>query len=229
MLKIILFFVFLFSSFLSIAGEKSVYDFAWLDQDKEVYVLQNRKFRKDGKLFLSAMGGFTTSGAFVDATNYQGRLGYFFHEEFGVELLYAVAQSKTNPSFSDISRIATTFYRKIESYYGGMMLWSPFYAKINTFNKVLYFDWNFGLGIAKVTDKNNKNKVVVATNDILLEENHTAIMWGMGPRFYISDSWSIRLDLTAFHYKANKQLDASLSKEVRFNNYDLTAGLNYTF
>lgn len=216
------------SSFV-MAAENSVYDFSWLDQDKEIYVLQNRKYRKDDSLYLSLVGGKTTSGAFIDAQTYQGRIGYFFTENFGVELLYAKTQSKTNTSFSDINRIANTYYRKVENYMGGMVLWSPFYAKINTFNKVIYFDWIFGLGGAKVETKNNKQKLINPTDDRLTSENHTALMWGTGPRFYLSEHWSIRLDLTAFHYKANKQLDTNLEKSTRFSNYDLTAGVNFSF
>lgn len=213
----------------SIAAENSVYDFSWLDQDKEIYVLQNRKYRKDNSLYLSLLGGATTSGAFVDATTYQGRIGYFFTENFGVELLYAKNISKTNSTFSDISRIANTYYRKIESYTGGMGLWSPFYAKINTFNKVIYFDWIFGLGAARLADKNNRGKLINPTDDRLTDETHTALMWGTGPRFYISEHWSIRLDLTVLNYKGNKQLDTNLEKSTNFSNYDLTAGINFSF
>ncbi len=47
----------LFGSLQLVASEKNVYDFSWLDQDKEVYVLQNRKFRKKNKLYVGAMAG----------------------------------------------------------------------------------------------------------------------------------------------------------------------------
>ena len=38
-----------------VANEKSVYEFSWLDKDKEIYVLQNRKFRKVGKQLIHFM------------------------------------------------------------------------------------------------------------------------------------------------------------------------------
>lgn len=46
--------VYLTSSY-TFSSEKSVYDFEWLDDDKEIYVLQNRKYRKDGKFNLSLL------------------------------------------------------------------------------------------------------------------------------------------------------------------------------
>ena len=49
------------------ASESSLYDFSWLDKDKEVYVLQNRQFHKKGTMNLALGGGMTVSGAFVDA------------------------------------------------------------------------------------------------------------------------------------------------------------------
>ena len=78
------------------ASEKDIYEFSWLDPDKEVYVLQNRKFRKAGHLHLNAGGGITTSGAFVSSTAIQGRAGYFMTEDFGIEGLYSKNNGKEN-------------------------------------------------------------------------------------------------------------------------------------
>ncbi|MFZ4713956.1 MAG: outer membrane beta-barrel domain-containing protein [Bacteriovoracaceae bacterium] len=214
------------------ASESSVYDFSWLDADKEVYVLQNRKFRKDKKLYLSGLAGITTSGSFVDAMSYQGRVGYFFTEEFGVELLYSKNMSKKNETYKNVQASGVdTFYRKIEDYMGGMFLWAPFYAKINTFNKVVYFDWIFGVGGAKLTTEDNRNDILVNSpgDDPLTSSSQTAVMWGTGPRFYLTDHWSIRLDMTAFYYKADRQITNSRKESANFSNYDLTLGLNYTF
>ena len=71
------------------SSEEDLYAFSWLDQDKEVYVLQNRKFRKDDSFYLSAGGGITTSGAFVNAFTLQTKAGYFFKEDWGLEFLFS--------------------------------------------------------------------------------------------------------------------------------------------
>ena len=135
------------------ANEKDIYEFSWLDPDKEVYVLQNRKFRKSDRLYLNAGWGMTTSGAFVDASAIQGRVGYFFSEDFGLEGLYSKNTGKENNTAASVragrgngTGSSTPFRRIVESYSGGMIIWSPFYSKINTFNKIVYMDWIFGVG-----------------------------------------------------------------------------------
>lgn len=227
----LLFFIVILFPF-AYAGEKSKYDFSWLDQDKEVYVLQNRKFRKDGNFHVSVLGGMTTSGAFTSANFVQGRLGYFFAEEWGVELLYSKNFSSENDTARAVyaSSQVDAFVRKAQNYYGGMMLWSPFYAKINTFNKIVYFDWIFGAGAASFTDENNSNKINTTSNSNLpIEETNTGFMWEAGMRFYLSEMWSLRLNMTTVHYQATRAGRNSASEKTWFDNYDLGAGINFTF
>jgi len=71
-----------FVTSVAFASEKSLYDFSWLDKDKEIYVLQNRSFRKDGKLFVGLTVGETVAKAYVEGMVGQGRIGYFFKEDF---------------------------------------------------------------------------------------------------------------------------------------------------
>ena len=78
------------------SSEEDLYSFSWLDQDKEVYVLQNRKYRKDGSFYLSGGGGITTSGAFVNAFTLQTKVGYFFKEDWGLEFLFSKNFGKEN-------------------------------------------------------------------------------------------------------------------------------------
>jgi hypothetical protein len=54
--SVILLALFTFLSPKIYSSEGSTYSFDWLDPDKEVYVLQNRKFRKDNTPFQSHFG-----------------------------------------------------------------------------------------------------------------------------------------------------------------------------
>ena len=112
----------------SFAGEGDTYSFTWLDPDKEVYVLQNRKYRKAGKLHLNIGAGVTTSGAFVDATTFQGRAGYFFSEDWGFEAVYSLNNGEENGTAASLRNEGTAgsvpFRRIVDSYVGGMVLWS---------------------------------------------------------------------------------------------------------
>jgi outer membrane beta-barrel protein len=213
------------------ASEKDIYEFSWLDPDKEVYVLQNRKFRKAEHLYVNLGAGITTSGAFVDSTSIQGRAGYFISEDWGIEVLYAKNNGKENDNFKAVRATSngtgsTPFRRIVESYTGGMIVWSPFYSKINTFNKIVYMDWIFGLGVAQLQEHNNKT--FFATQSLATEttEKHTGLIWSAGMKFFLDEDWSLRADLTGMHYQATQ---VTLNKDTYYSNFDATLSLGYTF
>ncbi len=226
-----------FVTTLAHSAEKSLYDFSWLDKDKEVYVLQNRKFRKDGSFYIGATGAKTFGQAFLDSYGGTFRAGYFLTENWGFELAYGKNSGSENDTAKGVREQGTVpFYRKIDSYMGGMVMWSPFYSKINTFNKIFYFDWMFGLGLAQIKTKDNRNKFDTgATNqNTLTDDDNMGALWNTGFRFYFSESWSLRLDITGLSYKADKTKKAtgatSSSKASKvFSTYDLGLGLNYAF
>jgi outer membrane beta-barrel protein len=231
--KLLLFFLcasFLFSPVLK-ASEKDIYEFSWLDPDKEVYVLQNRKFRKAGHMHFNLGGGITTSGAFVDATSLQGRAGFFFVEDFGIEGVFAKNSGKENDTAKGVRNPggagSKPFRRIVDNYTGALLLWSPFYSKINTFNKIIYMDWIFGLGYAQLKEHNNQ--LEVQTSGVTISETtetHSGIMWNVGMKFYLTEAFSIRTDVTAIHYSAKNATTAGSSYN---SNYDTTVALGYAF
>lgn len=224
--------LFILMDLAAFAGETSTYDFSWLDPDKSVYVLQNRKFRKANKFHLNLGGGITTSGAFVDSNSMQARVGYFFREDWGFEFLYAKNDGKENDTATTVrgrpnSGGSVPFRRIVNNYMGGLILWSPFYAKINTFNKIIYLDWMIGGGYGKLEETNNKGEFV---NDFVTPKNqtetHNAYIWETALQFYLSQNWVIRSDLTVLHYQANK---ATTNEKKWYSNYDLTLALGFYF
>lgn len=215
------------------SAEGDAYDFSWLDPDKEVFVLQNRKFRKAGRLHATAGYGYTTSGAFVDANALQARVGYFVKEEYGVEFVYSKNSGEENSTATSVRNPggpgSFPFRRIVDSYMGGMFLWSPFYNKINTFNKIVYMDWILGIGFAKIEETNNRNEITSSGGDLTATtESHTGLMWDIGAKFYISERWDLRIDLTSVNYKALEAKTVG-AEEILYSNYDLTVALGITF
>lgn len=215
------------------ASEKDIYEFSWLDPDKEVYVLQNRKFKKAGRLHINAGGGITTSGAFVSSTALQGRAGYFMTEDFGFEGLYSKNTGEENETAQGVRSSGpqgtgtTPFRRIVENYWGAMILWSPFYSKINTFNKIVYMDWIFGVGYGSLKEKNNQLAFVSAAQaNEVTTETHNGIIWEAGMKFYLDQNFSIRTDLTAIHYSTKNISTPGTSYK---SNFDATASLGYSF
>lgn len=213
-----------------------MYDFSWLDKDKEVYVLQNRKFRKNSKLYLGTTFGKSLSGAFVDRYTSSFYGGYFFSENWGLEVSYNKASNQTNATHDAVKEAGTVaFYRKIESDITAHLVWSPFYSKINTFNKIVYYDWLFGLGISSLTTKDNRNQFVNKDEFDEVEESTTAFSWFTGFRFFVTESWSMRVDFKGIHSQADRAIgDNTVAAKFKvqeswFHYYDFKLGLNYTF
>jgi outer membrane beta-barrel protein len=215
----------------SFAGELDTYDFSWLDPDKEVYVLQNRKYRKAGKVHANIGYGMTTSGAFVDASSLQGRFGYFFQEELGFEVVYSKNSGSENDTASLVRNQpggsgSKPFRRIVDSYMGGMILWAPFYSKINTFNTIIYVDWIFGLGYGKIDETNNKNEFESGFDTSETSESHSGILWNAGAKFFLTEMWSLRFDVTTMHYQAT--VPTKTTKDW-YNNYDLALSFGFNY
>lgn len=231
-MKSIILILFAFVCSFVFAAENSVYDFSWLDKDKEVYVLQNRKFRKKGEFYIGGTLGRSISGAFIDSSEINGIAGFFFKENWGVEFSYTKANGSENKTSDAVfAQGSVPFYRKIDTATTAMLLWSPFYSKINTFNKIFYYDWMFGLGGASVSTLDNRNEFPGGSSaDEQTKEKLNGIAWMTALRFYITQHWSTRIDLRAIHVNADSAINGETDTEKRWNHYyNFNIGLNYTF
>ena len=126
------------SSLHAIADEKDLYKFLWLDPDKKVYVLQNKLFKKKKSIYTQLGYVAGLSGEYQDTSGLNFRTGYYLNEEWAIEGFYNSYSNKNNDAYDNIKRINQTvpFVRRFTSTYGLMGIWSPFYGKINTFNKL---------------------------------------------------------------------------------------------
>lgn len=224
----------LFLSATVMASENSLYDFSWLDQDKEIYVLQNRKFRKVGDFYVGATFEKNANQAFVDSYGASFLAGFFFKEDWGVEFIYNKQSGKENNTFKNVQEggASTPYYRKVDSYMGAMLMWSPFYSKINTFNQIFYYDWLFGVGVASINSQTNENDFFTTPGSTgVVSETSMGLIWTSGMRFYFSDSWSFRIDFRAMHSPTERPKSStdSTKEKVWYHNYDFGAGINYAF
>jgi len=215
------------------AGQSDTYKFDWLDPDKQVFVLQNRVYSKEGTVHFNAGAGMTLSGPFVSAKTYQIRGGYFVTEEWGLEFLYAKNDGKENDSAASVRNLSNggsggsvPFRRIVQNYMGGLLLWSPFYAKINTFNKIIYVDWLLGAGYGKLTEKSNREELLGIPGAVETEISHNAIMFETSLKFYLSKMFHVRADIVGVHYQAD---NAEKTKKVWDNNYDMSLSLGVNF
>jgi outer membrane beta-barrel protein len=187
------------------ADEKDLYDFLWLDPDKKVYVLQNKVHKKAKTFYLNAGYGTGLSSNFQDTSMIHTNFGYYFNEEWAIEGLYTKYSNSNNEAFDNLQKLNSSvpFIRKTKSNYGVLAKWSPFYGKINTFNKIFYFDWSFGLGYGKLKTESNATTVAVTSiSNTYKDEDYGTIIAKTGLSFHATKNIHLGLDLLFNNYKA---------------------------
>ena len=187
------------------AGEKSLYDFLWLDPDKKVYVLQNKLYKKEYTWYADVgyLSNFTSK--FQDTRGFQIKTGYYFHEEWGIELFYNQYANSNNDEMSSIKHVngVEPFMRKFNSTYGALLVWSPFYGKINTFNKIFYFDWSFGAGIGQISSESNlKSAAIFSQQSTFEKEKHTAGILKTNVKFHVTENVHVGIEYMWTGYSA---------------------------
>lgn len=215
------------------AGEKSLYDFLWLDPDKKVYVLQNKLYKKEHTFYgdVGYISNFTSR--FQDTRGFTLKTGYYFHEEWGMELYYNQYSNNDNDDWRNVRQIngADPFVRRFNTTYGAMAVWSPFYGKINTFNQIFYFDWSFGLGMAKINAESNR-KTVDDTNlkSSYDKESYNAVVWKTNVKFHLKENVHLGVEWMQHHYQApGPDRNGRKAKESMKTNQDLIISIGFSF
>ncbi len=187
------------------ADEKDLYDFMWLDPDKKVYVLQNKVHKKERTVYANIGLGTGLSSNFQDTSMFHGNFGYFMTEEWAIEGLYTKYSNSDNEAMENLKRLngSIPFIRKTNSNYGLLVKWSPFYGKINTFNKIFYFDWNLAAGLGKLETESNATSVsITGQANTYKKESYTSVLLKTGLSFHATKNIHIGVDLIMNNYKA---------------------------
>jgi outer membrane beta-barrel protein len=215
------------------ADEKDLYDFMWLDPDKKVYVLQNKVHKKENTIFFNLGYGIGLSSNFQDTSMIHSNFGYNLTEEWAIEGLYTKYSNSDNEALENLRRLngSIPFIRKTESNYGLLARWSPFYGKINTFNKIFYFDWSLSAGLGKLNTKSNATTVANTTlANNYKDESYTTVIAKTGLSFHATKNIHVGLDLIMNNYKAPGPTinNVTPSSKIR-NNMDtvLTIGVSF--
>ena len=216
----------------AITGEKGEYDFSWLDPEKKIYVVQNRKYTKAKHMEMMLSGGFGMGQPYRSTWVMVPRLAYYFSESWGLSALGVFAANSENSNILELKQISASSFpnvRDVKSFVGGGAVWVPFYAKINTFNRIFYIDWHWEAGLASVSTQVDLN--TSATGDPRLQfDNYMGFYWGTGQKFFVSKNFAVRLDLLGLYYKPNiVQRGVAQTTTQTTSNYYLTLGASYTF
>ena len=215
------------------ATEKDLYDFLWLDPDKKVYVLQNKVHKKEHTVYANLGVGLGLSSTFQDTSLFHGNLGYYLSEEWAVEGMYTSYSNSDNEALDNLKHLngSIPFIRKIKSNYGVIAKWSPFYGKINTFNKIFYFDWSFGLGLGKLNTESNASTVAIPTSaNTYKKESYSSVIGKTELTLHASKNLHFGLGLIMNNYKApGPSISGQTSSDKLRNNLDalFTVGVSF--
>jgi len=186
--------------------EKDEYSFNWLDPEKKIYVLQNRRYLKGGRAFLSAMVGPGVSNPYRTTLTIDPRAAYYFNETFGLEVFYTIYKNQKNSTVEALESTIGTgntipVIREVTAQYGALLHYVPWYAKINVFNNILYFDWYFSAGIGQVTADLDVRDTV-GDDPVFVKQQFMGFMLGTGHQYHLNESLSVRLDFGGSFYQA---------------------------
>lgn len=121
----------------------------WSAKDDDFAVVQNRRYTKSQRFFLSANAGVPFNDAFSAGTLYSANFGYFFNERWGLDLEYKSGSLKDNDS-SALFQERYGVYPDHNVFMSSQILsvtLVPFYAKMSFMDKsIIYFDMGFSLG-----------------------------------------------------------------------------------
>lgn len=209
----------------SVLAEEQEYNFNWLDPDKKIYVLQNRRYEKSGKIMISALVGPGLSNPFRDVVSIEPRIAYYLNETWGVEVFYGMQSYKANNTEKAVRAASPTSFplvRETKSQFGALVHYVPWYAKINVFNQILYFDWYFSGGLGQLATE-LVEKDTTASAETRTAKSLTGFFIGTGHQYHLSKMFTVRLDLTAAFYQA--PLLGTSGASTLFSNYTFGAGL----
>jgi len=211
------------------SAAESEYNFNWLDPDKKVYVLQNRRYLKAGKPFLSVLGGVGLSNPYRSTYFYDLRGAVYFSESWGLEVFYSGGINSVNNTYLALEQSspnALPVIREFNNEIGGLLHWVPWYAKINVFNQVLYFDWYLEGGVGQIKSTID-TRIRVSDASTNTTQNFTAFYFGTGHQYHLTENWVVRLDFLGAFYQA--MVFGNSGENTWFSKYKFGGGLGYRF
>lgn len=202
--------------------ESQMNDFKWLDPEKKIVVLQNRKYTKANRVLISVSGGMGFSNPYRNEIHLEPRLSYYMTEMWGLEIFYLRNFNKKNHVFDALIHTNVNVYpviRELEMGYGALLQWAPWYSKINVFNTILYFDWYFSGGVGTLQSQLDQNP---GGTPNLTKQDLFSIFINTGHQYHISQNFAVRLDFTTNFYRG--LVFGTQGENVWFSNISLALG-----
>lgn len=210
---------------------KKFSDLKKLETFSDIAVIQRRYLPKTGRFEFYLAGGTNLNDAFFVGNGLNLRLGYYFSEKWGTELVYSYIQNENRDVTNELLNrgVNTEGMVSTNSFYGIDLKWTPIYGKYAYFNeKIIPFDLYFSLGVG-MTEPNVGNSAAGSTVSV---DNAPTVRFGSGQIFAITKWMAFRWDLSWHFFNANSTITtttSSSSSEDLNNNLFLNLGLSFFF
>lgn len=183
---------------------KKLEDKYWGAKDEEYGVIQNRTYSKAQKFYGSLVAGTLINDSFAEGKPVGGMLGYYFTEDFGVELSYLGHDAKRNENVETLankSYAVAPNYNLVKNSMTASVTYTPFYAKMAFMNKsIMYFDMGFTAGVGVSTYEQVTSPAQGAGEQFNSKTSpHFEI--GFMQQLFLTKNVAFRLDLKNTFYK----------------------------
>jgi len=222
--------IFILTPLLGQAGEKDLYDFLWLDPDKKVYVLQNKIYPKNKSLYLDFGYISNMTSKFEDTNGVQLKFGFYFNEEWALEFNYNQYGSQTNTTYESVRVVndSEPFIRRVNRIQSLFLIYSPFYGKINTFNKIFYFDWSFGIGTGQMNAESNLKSVRNPGSPNTFEaERYNPIQFKSNIKFHMNKNIHVGVEFLNSNFEAGSPKNPGSNEWKQSNDLIFSLGVSF--
>lgn len=215
----------------SMAAENSLYEFKWLDEGEKVYVIQNKEYVKSGNIGFDLSIIDSNSSPYQDTSGFAFSITYYLSENWSLDFTYKQYNNSDSADLENLLNMpdgqVKPLIRRIDAAKLIHINWIPFYGKINTFNKIFFFDWGVGLGFGQFDTAGNYKTFLQKNISITYEEeSDTGFNFRSFFKFYIGKNTTM-----GFEYNltgVQTILNQDESKEILYYN-DITASIGYMF
>jgi outer membrane beta-barrel protein len=164
----------------------------WSAKDDDFAVVQNRRYTKAKRFFLSANYGVPFNDPFNSGSMLGFNLGYFFNERWGIDLEHKTGSLKDNDAVKSFqSRFGA--YPDHNVFASSQILsvsLVPFYAKMSFMDKsIIYFDMGLSLGAGTMS-----YKIKQVEGD--LTKSSAVIKLAVFQQIFFTEHLAVRADLT---------------------------------
>lgn len=226
-----LIFIILLYSINVFANDGGLYDFKWLDDGEKVYVIQNKEHVKAKSIGIDLSLSDSDSSPYQDTSGLMLTTTYYFSEKWSMDFTYKKYNNKNSADFENLinayDKEVKPLVRKIDSATLVHVNWIPFYGKINTFNRIFFFDWGVGIGYGQFETQGNWKTFLVKNKTFSFEkEVDTGINFRSFVKFFTRSGMTFGFEYNLSGVETIK--DQNGKKEVMYYT-DIIGSIGYLF